>query len=136
MRIIARRQIEFAREMSIWHRLRLAIHANYLLPRSVRHARKNSGLGDGRIAFVFQHSANRDAFVTKMFDQQSSRLVIADNPDWQNVDPEIGEIIRRIGAAARSDGPFTMLENQHRRLARDTRNLTKDKLIGDQVSQK
>jgi hypothetical protein len=88
-----------------------------LLPRRVRHARQNPRLRDRGVALIFEHSADRDPFVTKIFQQHPSGLVVAHNADGKNIDAQVREVIRGVGRASRHHGSLTVRQDQHRSLA-------------------
>ncbi len=67
--------------------------------------------------------------------QQAAGLVVADDADRKNVDAQRSQVHHRIAAAAGNHGALAMLQDQHRRLARDARNLAKDEFVGHQVGQ-
>ena len=62
MRVISRRQIKLARQVSIGCFLRFAVHPHHLLARGVRHSCENARLGHRGIALVFQDAADREFF--------------------------------------------------------------------------
>ena len=120
--------------MKIGLGLRLAVHAHYLLPRGVRRARQDAGLGHGRVTFVLQNSAHGNVLVAKRLEQQASGLIVADHADRQHVDAQIREILDRIRAAAGHDAALPMFKNQNRSLARHPRDFGKNKFVRHQVA--
>ena len=66
---------------------------HHLLPRVVRHAGENARLRHGRVTFVFQHTTDWNALVTKKLQQQPPRFVVANRPHWQHVHTKVGEIV-------------------------------------------
>src|SRR6185369_17004810 len=104
--------------MSVGWSLRFTVYTHHLLPPRMRHASQNACLGDGGVAFVFQHTAHGNSFVAKSFNEQTSGLVIPDDSNRKHVHSEISKIVYGIRAAARSDRPFTVLQNQDRSFAR------------------
>ena len=101
----------------------------------MRHAGKNAGLRDGRVAFVFEYAADGNALVTKIFQEHPSGLVVTHDPDWQDIHAQVRQVIRGIGPASGHDGALAMFQNQDWSFARHARNLPKNKLVGYQVSQ-
>jgi hypothetical protein len=45
----------------------LAVYANHLLARRVRHAGENAGFRHRGVTLVFEHTADGNAFVAKIF---------------------------------------------------------------------
>ena len=73
---------------------RLTIEPHDLLPRGMRKTSQDAGLRYRRIALVFQDAAHRNVLVPEGTQQQLPGLVLADDPDRQHVDAEVGEICR------------------------------------------
>src|SRR3984957_20201367 len=119
--------------MMVWRFVRFAVDAHYLLPRGVRHAGKNSCLRNRGIAFVFQHSADGNALVAEKLEQQSSRLIVADDADRQYVYAQFRQVVHRVCAAARNNRAVAMPQDHTRSYAGDTGNLALNELIDYQV---
>ena len=73
-------------------------------------------------------------FVAKSFEQQASGFVVSHHSHGKNVNPQVGKIIDRIGAASRHDGSLAMLQNQDRSFPRHPRDFSKDEFVGHQVA--
>jgi hypothetical protein len=83
---------------------------------------------------VFQNSRHRDLLVTEGAQQEAAGIIVANDPDGQNVYSEICQVIGGIGASPRNDGAIAMAENQHGRFARYARNFSEDELVSHHVA--
>src|SRR6266700_6787096 len=94
-------------------RVWLAVESHHLLSPGVRHAGQNARLGYGRVILVAENAGNRDAFVAKTSQEQTSRLIVSHDPHWQNADAQIGKIVHRVCSATGNNGAFAMTKNEH-----------------------
>ena len=73
--------------------------------------------------------------MAKKLQQHPSRLVVTNGADRQHVHSQVGQIVDRVGSAARHHGAFAMLQDQHRSLARHARDFSIHEFVGHQVPQ-
>ena len=132
---IRARPDEFASEMTVGFGFRLAIHANDLLSRIVRHARENAGLGDGCIRAVLENAADGNVLLAERLDEQTSGFVVADRADGKNVDAEIGEVADGVGAAAGDELSLAVFEDENGSFAGDAGDFSEDEFISDQIAE-
>ena len=66
--------------------------------------------------------------------QPPARLVAADHADQRRAAAERGDVVGGVAGAAGHDLGRVVLEDQHRRLARDARHAAVDELVGDEVA--
>src|SRR5215472_6859906 len=121
--------------MRVWAFLRLAVDADDLLTRRMRHARKNTSLGDGRIALILQHTAHGNALMTEILQQQATGFIVTDKANGKYIDAEIGQIVGCIGPAAGQNGTLAVLQDQYRRFTRNAGDFSEDKFVSNQISQ-
>ena len=84
---------------------------------------------------MFQDSGDWNVLVTKTAEQQAPGLVVADDTDRKDIDPEISQVVHCIGAATGDDCTLAMSQNQDRGFAGDARNFAEDKFVSDHVSE-
>jgi len=70
---------------------------------------------------------------TEMSDESIARRVIPHDGDGQDTRAKRGKIVGSICAAARNELRFAMFENQDWSFARDARNLSVLKFIGNEI---
>src|SRR6266571_7671229 len=125
--ILARRFYQPEKIIVLRTSLRFAINAHHLLAAGVGASSQDPSLCDGAVSLELQDSAGRNMFLPEALQQQAAGLVVAHNPDGQNIYPQFGEVIDGIGPAAWNQGAIAMLENEHRGFARDAGNFPKNK---------
>src|SRR5690348_7301174 len=77
---------------------------------------------------------NVHILAAKVRNKSIARGIIAHRSHRQNTRPQFNQIAHRIRAAARNDSRLFMPQNNHRRLARDTRNLSRDVLVHHKIA--
>ncbi len=115
--------------------LRLAIHAENLLPHSVRPAGEEARLGWRGPTFHANNSGNVRAFATEIFDERVTLGVLANGGDGKRACSQVGEVVRGVGASARDDLRLAVAQNQNRRLARDAGNVSELKFVGNKIAE-
>src|SRR5436190_8417535 len=80
-----------------------------------------------------QHPFAVDAAV-KTRQQSPPLAVVADDAGQPGTAAERGDVVRRVASAARHDFRGVVLEDQHRRFARDSLDVAVDELVRDQVA--
>ena len=95
---------------------------------------EKAALGRRRPASHTKDSGNIDAKATEMSDQRVSGGVIAHRSDGQDAGPERGEVVGSVGAAARNNVRFPMLEDEHWGFARNTRDFAILKFVRDEIA--
>ena len=73
--------------------------------------------------------------LAKALQQQAAGFVVAYHANRKNVDAQRGQVHHRIRAASGNYGALAVLQDQHRRLARDAGDFAEDEFVGDQVRQ-
>ena len=117
--------------LSLW----LAVDAHNLLPRRVGRTREDPSLGHRRVTLVLQNSAHRNVLVAEGLEQQAAQLIVANDTYRKHVDPQIREIMNRIGTASRHHAAFAMFQDEDWRFARYAGNLPENKFVGHQVAE-
>jgi hypothetical protein len=82
-----------------------------------------------------EDAAGRDTFLLELLHQQAPRLVVANDAHWLYRHAKVGKVHHGVAAAPGYHLPFSMLQDEHRRLPRYPRNLAIDELIRHQVAQ-
>src|SRR5882757_10177783 len=121
--------------MRIWTFRRLAVQSHHLLPGGVRKTGENARFGYGAVALVLEYAAHRDTPVAKSAQQKSARFVVTHNAYRQDGHTEVREITDCVGGPARNHLAVAVFQDQHWGFARDPRNFTEHKLVGNQVAQ-
>src|SRR5262245_56402608 len=75
-----------------------------------------------------------DAEIGKISEKLLSLCIITHHAHGEWLCSKRPKIVDRIGAASRNDLSFTMIQNEDRCFARNSRNFTVDKYIGDKVA--
>ena len=68
-------------------------------------------------------------------EQQFARLVVTDYADGEDFHSQRGQVHDGVAAAAGNYGALAVLQDEHRRFARDTRNLAEYEFVGHEVGQ-
>ncbi len=76
---------------------------------------------------------NDTFFARNAWSSKRPGFIVADDAHGKHIHLEIGQVHDRVAAATRHNGALAVLQNEHRGLARNPRNLTIDKLVGHQV---
>ena len=80
-----------------------------------------------------QDAGSGDAPLAKGAEQQASRLVVAHHAHRQHGDAQRGQVVNRVATAAGNHGALAVLEDQHRRFARDAGDFAVDEFVGHQI---
>ena len=116
-------------------RFRFVVDAQNLLSHGVRPAGEKAALGGGSPAFHAENAGDIDSLAAEMSDQRLSRGIIADRGNRQDSGAERREVVGGVGSATGNNLSLAMLEDQDRRLARDTRDFAILEFIGDEVAE-
>jgi hypothetical protein len=113
---------------------RLAINAHNLLSLPVGKPSQDSRLGGSHVPAKAQDVPRGDAPLTETLQQPLTRLIITHNSHGQNGCSKRGDVARRVGATSGKNLLRSLLQDEHRRLARNARNLAVNKFVRDEVS--
>ncbi len=114
---------------------RLPVDAHDLLALPVRQSSQNPRLRGGQVIVHADDVPGGNLPLAKVVEQRVARLIIADDPHGSDVGAERRQVVRGVGAAARRHLPLALLQDQHRRFARDAHDFAVDGLVGNEVSQ-
>ena len=114
---------------------RLAVDAHDLLALPVRQSSQNPHLRGSQVIAHADDVPGGNVPFTKVVEQRVARLIIAHDSHGSDVGAERRQVVRGIGAAARHHLLLALLQDQHRRFARDAHDFAVDGLVGDEVSQ-
>src|SRR5215467_5069736 len=118
--------------MCAWRVRWFAVEPDDLLTGSVRKTGEDAGLGDSGTAFVFENAANRNAAMAEGTQQLATGLIVSNDADGKNVDPQVRKIADRVGASAGNDFAIAVSQDEDRSLAGYARNFAKYELVGNQ----
>src|SRR5882672_3993106 len=133
--IFARGQYKLTPKMRIGALGGLAVQTNDLLSRGMGESGKDPRFGHRAVALVLEHSANGNAAVAEGTEQEPARFIVTYYTDRKNSYAQVGKVANRVGGAARNYFAIPVLQDQHRRFARDARDFAEDEFIGDQITQ-
>jgi hypothetical protein len=74
-------------------------------------------------------------FVAEASQQQAPRVVVSYDSNRQYVDPEVGKIVHRIGAAAGDDSALTMPQDEYWGLTGDAGDFAEDEFVRHHVAE-
>ena len=111
------------------------VHAEDLLADFVGPSGKEAGFGRGGPAPGAEDAGDVHFLCAEEFAEAITRQVITDGSDGNDLGAKGGEIVGRVGAAARHDLSFTMLEDQDGSFAGNPGDVAKLEGVGDEIAQ-
>ena len=101
----------------------------------VRPPREETRLGGRGSPFGTKDAAGAHALLAEILKKRLPRSVLANDRNRQHLCPQGGKIVGCVSAAAWNQLRLAMLQDQHRSLARNSRNVAITKFVGHKVTE-